>query len=416
MSVKKSKVVLAFSGGLDTSVILKWLQLHKNYEVVTFTADVGQGDEVEAAREKALMLGVKPENIHTMNLKNEFVERYVMPVFRSNAVYEGHYLMGTPIARPLIARKQIELAKSIGANAVAHGATGKGNDQIRFELTYFALEPSINVIAPWREWNFKGRADLMAFARENGVPVEMANDGTAQYSSDVNMVHATAEGRELEDPWKSPDPKSYSWVTSLENTPDQAEVITVSFERGDPVAVNGERLHPEKLLEVLNEIGAKHGVGRVDIVDTRYIGIKSRGLFETPGGTIWRYAHRAIESITLDKGVLQLKDELMPKYAELIYNGYWHAPERELLQALFDRSQKYVTGDVRLNLFKGNVIVEGRRSPFSLYDSALSSFEGESDFLPTDATGFIMLNALRLRLLARRAEKMQRQIIKGDVV
>jgi len=399
----KKKVVLAFSGGLDTSVILKWLQVRGEWDVITFTADVGQGGEVRAAREKALQLGVQAQNIHIVDLKDEFVEDYVAPVFRANAAYEGIYLMGTPIARPLIARKQVELAERTGAVAVAHGATGKGNDQIRFELTYLAVAPDIQIVAPWREWDFKGRSDLVRFAQENGVPVAVEQDGGAKYSSDVNLVHATAEGRELEDPWHAPGPNAYTWVRSLQAAPDEPEIITLDFERGDPVAIDGDHLRPAVLLQRLNALGAKHGIGRIDIVDTRYLGIKSRGLFETPGGTIWQVAHRAMESITLDRGEAHLKDELMPRYAELIYNGYWHAPERALLQTLIDESQKYVSGQVRLQLYKGNVLVQGRRSQFSLYDAGLSSFETERGFHAADATGFIALNALRLRLLAKRS-------------
>ncbi len=397
---KPRKIVLAFSGGLDTSVILKWLQLEYDAEIVTYTADLGQGEELEAARAQALSLGVKPENIFIEDLRHELVAEYAFPVYRANAVYEGYYLMGTPIARPLVAKRQIEIARQVGADAVAHGATGKGNDQLRFELAYYALSPDITVIAPWREWDMAGRADLIAFADAHGIPVAKDKLGEAPYSADANMLHISCEGKELEDPWITPEAEAWVRVVSPEEAPDSPTTIEVEFVQGDPVAIDGEALDPVAILTRLNDLGSANGIGRLDIVDGRYVGMKARGLFENPGGTIWQYAHRAIESITLDRGEAHLKDELMPRYAELIYNGFWFAPERAMLQALIDKSQERVTGTVRLKLYKGNVIVEGRKSPYSLYDRDLVSFEAGGAFRQDDATGFIRLNALRLRQLA----------------
>jgi argininosuccinate synthase len=398
---KIKKIVLAFSGGLDTSVILRWLQNEYDCEIVTFTADLGQGEELDIAREKALQLGVKPSNIYIEDLREALVRDYAMPVFRANAAYEGYYLMGTPIARPLIARRQVEIARLLDADAVAHGATGKGNDQLRFELGYYALDPNIRVIAPWREWNLGSRTDLVAYADKHGVPVHTDKRGEPPYSADANLLHISAEGKALEDPWIAPDEDVFTRTVSPEHAPDKSTLIEIDFERGDPVAIDGLRLSPADLLTRLNKIGGENGIGRLDIVDTRYVGIKSRGIFETPGGTIWQVAHRALESITLDKGESHLKDELMPRFAELVYNGYWFAPEREMLQALIDKSQERVTGTVRLKLYKGNIIVEGRKSPYSLYSQKHVTFESDQVFDPVDATGFVKINALRLRLLAQ---------------
>jgi argininosuccinate synthase len=395
--IKPRKIVLAFSGGLDTSVILKWLQLEYEAEIVTFTADLGQGVEVEEARHKALALGVKPENIFIEDLRDELVADYAFPMYRANAAYEGNYLMGTPIARPLVAKRQIEIAREVGADAVAHGATGKGNDQLRFELAYYALAPDIQVIAPWREWTMAGRAELIEFADLHGVSVAKDKRGAAPYSADSNLLHISCEGKSLEDPWLTPEDDAWVRVTSPQDAPDRPTTIEVEFSKGDPVAIDGVALHPVALLSRLNELGAENGIGRIDIVDTRYVGMKCRGLFETPGGTIWLQAHRAVESITLDRGEAHLKDELMPRYAELIYNGYWFSPEREMLQALIDKSQERVTGTVRLTLYKGNVIVEGRKSPNSLYRRDLVSFDEGGGYQQHDATGFIRINALRLR-------------------
>ncbi|MEV2193177.1 argininosuccinate synthase [Streptomyces phaeochromogenes] len=396
---KPRKIVLAFSGGLDTSVILKWLQIEYGAEIVTFTADLGQGEELEEARQKALALGVKPENIFVEDLRPEMVADYAFPMYRANAAYEGNYLMGTPIARPLVAKRQIEIARAVGADAVAHGATGKGNDQLRFELAYYALAPDVQVIAPWREWDLQGRAQLIKFADEHGIPVAKDKRGDAPYSADSNMLHISCEGKSLEDPWLTPEDDAWVRTKSPEEAPDQPTVIEIGFAKGDPVAIDGEAMDPVALLARLNELGAENGIGRIDIVDTRYVGMKCRGLFETPGGTIWLQAHRAVESITLDRGEAHLKDELMPRYAELIYNGYWFSPEREMLQALIDKSQERVTGTVRLKLYKGNVIVEGRKSPNSLYSQDLVTFEEGGPFRQSDATGFIRINALRLRQL-----------------
>jgi argininosuccinate synthase len=401
MKSSPKKIVLAFSGGLDTSVILKWLQINYDSEIFTFTADLGQGDEVEAARDKAISLGVPSRNVFVEDLRDELVASYAAPVFRANAAYEGDYLMGTPIARPLVAKRQIDIARAVGADAVAHGATGKGNDQLRFELAYYALAPDIRVIAPWRDWTLTGRAQLIEFADQHGLDVPKDKRGAPPYSSDANLLHVSCEGKLLEDPWTSPEDDAWSRTLSPEAAPDTPTSLEISFERGDPIALNGVRMGLANLLIRLNELGAENGIGRLDIVDTRYVGLKCRGLFETPGGTIWQAAHRAIESITLDRGEAHLKDELMPRYAELIYNGYWFAPEREMLQALIDKSQERVTGDVRVRLYKGNVIVEGRRSPNTLYSQALATFEEGGDYDQNDATGFIRINALRLRLLGR---------------
>ncbi|QCI28118.1 argininosuccinate synthase [Caminibacter pacificus] len=388
------KVVLAYSGGLDTSVILKWLQDKYNAEVVTFTADIGQGEEVEEAREKALKLGVKPENIFIEDLREEFVRDYVFPMFRANAIYEGEYLLGTSIARPLIAKRQIEIAKQVGAEAVAHGATGKGNDQVRFELGYYALKPDIKVIAPWREWDLNSREKLLAYAEKHGIPIQK-HGKKSPYSMDANLLHISYEGGILEDPWAEPEEDMWRWTVAPEKAPDKPEYIEIEFKNGDPIAINGSAMTPAQILETLNEYGKKHGIGRIDIVENRFVGMKSRGCYETPGGTILLKAHRAIESITLDKGEAHLKDEIMPKYAELIYNGFWFAPEREALQKLIDNTQKNVEGTVRLKLYKGNVQVVGRKSPKSLFSPEFATFEEDSVYNQKDAEGFIKLNALR---------------------
>ena len=398
-----NKVVLAYSGGLDTSIILKWLQETYGTEVVTFTADLGQGGEIEPAREKALMLGIKPENIYIEDLREEFVRDYVFPMFRANALYEGVYLLGTSIARPLIAKKQIEIARATGAGAVCHGATGKGNDQVRFELSYYALEPGIKIIAPWREWQFKSREDLIEFAARHQIPVAKDKRGEAPFSVDANLLHSSSEGKVLEDPAVEPPDYVYQRTISAEQAPDAATIVTIGFEKGDPVSLDGKKLSPATLLAKLNDLGRDNGIGRVDLVENRFVGMKSRGVYETPGGTILWHAHRAIESLTLDRGAMHLKDELMPRYAELVYNGFWFSPEREMLQALIDKSQESVDGDVRLKLYKGNVIVIGRESPKSLYSSTLVTFEDDRGaYDQKDAEGFIKLNALRLRTLAMR--------------
>jgi argininosuccinate synthase len=402
-----NKVVLAYSGGLDTSIILKWLQTTYRCEVVTFTADLGQGEELEPARRKAELLGIKPDNIFVEDLRDEFVRDYVFPMFRANAQYEGLYLLGTSIARPLIAKKQIEIAEKVGADAVAHGATGKGNDQVRFELTYYALKPDVTVIAPWREWDLTSRTKLIEFAEKHQIPIAKDKRGDAPFSVDANLLHASSEGKVLEDPAQEVPDYVYSRTLDPEQAPDTPTTIAVAFERGDPVAIDGERLGPAALLARLNELGRANGIGRLDLVENRFVGMKSRGMYETPGGTILSFAHRAIESITLDRGAAHLKDELMPKYAELIYNGFWFAPEREMLQALIDRSQEFVTGEVRLKLYKGGVHVVGRESPYSLYDQDLVTFEeGAVAYDHRDAAGFIKLNALRLRTLAQRKRKL----------
>jgi argininosuccinate synthase len=397
------KVVLAYSGGLDTSIILKWLQETYACEIVTFTADLGQGEELGPARRKAEMLGIKPQNIFIEDVREELVREYVFPMFRANALYEGVYLLGTSIARPLIAKKQVEIARRTGADAVCHGATGKGNDQVRFELAYYALEPGIKIIAPWRQWAFKGREELLEFARKHQIPIAKDKEGEAPFSVDANLLHSSSEGKVLEDPAREPPGIVYQRTISPEEAPDKATIVSIGFERGDAVSVDGTRLSPAALLTRLNELGRNNGIGRVDLVENRFVGMKSRGIYETPGGTILLAAHRAIESITLDRGAAHLKDELMPRYAELIYNGFWFAPEREMLQALIDKSQEHVEGEVRLKLYKGNVIVLGRESPKSLYSSTLVTFEDDRGaYDQKDAAGFIRLNALRLRTLAKR--------------
>ncbi|NWH07625.1 MAG: argininosuccinate synthase [Alphaproteobacteria bacterium] len=403
MTERVKKVVLAYSGGLDTSVILKWLQTAYGCEVVTFTADLGQGEELEPARKKAELLGIKPENIFIEDVREEFVRDYVFPMFRANALYEGQYLLGTSIARPLIAKKQIEIAAKTGADAVAHGATGKGNDQVRFELAYYALKPNVTIIAPWREWDLSSRTKLIAFAEAHQIPIAKDKRGEAPFSVDANLLHSSSEGKVLEDPDVAPDEMVYQRTLSPMDAPDRPTVITVGFERGDAVSIDGEPFSPATLLTKLNELGRANGIGRLDLVENRFVGMKSRGVYETPGGTILHAAHRAMESITLDRGAAHLKDELMPRYAELIYNGFWFAPEREMLQAAIDKSQELVTGTVRLKLYKGNVIVEGRSSPYSLYDQDLVTFEdGAVAYDHRDAEGFIKLNALRLRTLGKR--------------
>ena len=400
------KVVLAYSGGLDTSIILKWLQTEYNAEVVTFTADLGQGEELAPAREKALKMGIKPENIFIDDLREEFVRDFVFPMFRANAQYEGDYLLGTSIARPLISKRQIEIAKQVGADAVCHGATGKGNDQVRFELGYYALEPDIRVIAPWREWEFRSREALLDFAEKNQIPIAKDKRGEAPFSVDANLLHSSSEGKVLEDPAVEAPEFVHQRTISPEDAPDKATVITIGFEKGDAVSIDGVAMSPATLLTKLNELGHDNGIGRLDLVENRYVGMKSRGVYETPGGTILIAAHRGIESITLDGGAMHLKDQLMPKYAELIYNGFWFSPEREMLQAAIDLSQQKVSGTVRVKLYKGNVSVIGRESPNSLYDQDLVTFEeGVQAYDHNDAGGFIKLNALRLRVLAKRDRK-----------
>ncbi len=394
-----TKVVLAYSGGLDTSVILKWLQDTYDCDVVTFTADLGQGEEVDPARAKAEMMGIK--EIFIDDLREEFVRDYVFPMFRANAVYEGVYLLGTSIARPLIAKRQIEIAKEVGADAVAHGATGKGNDQVRFELGYYALKPDIKVIAPWREWDLNSRTKLIEYAQQHQIPIPKDKEGEPPYSTDANLLHISYEGKALEDPWVGPDESMFTRSGSPEKAPDEPTVMEIEFHCGDPVAINRVRLSPAALLTKLNEIAGANGIGRIDIVENRFVGMKSRGVYETPGGTILLPARRAVESLTLDKGALHLKDEIMPRYAELVYNGFWFSPEREMLQAAIDDSQKRVSGIVRLKLYKGNVIVEGRKSPNSLYDEDTVTFEADTVYDQRDAEGFIKLNALRLRLAGK---------------
>ncbi|MFG1283574.1 argininosuccinate synthase [Xanthobacter autotrophicus] len=401
------KVVLAYSGGLDTSVILKWLQTTYNCEVITFTADLGQGEELEPARKKAQLLGIKDENIFIEDVREEFVADYVFPMFRANAVYEGLYLLGTSIARPLIAKKQIEIARKMGADAVSHGATGKGNDQVRFELAYYALEPDITVIAPWREWDLTSRTRLLEFAEQHQIPIAKDKRGEAPFSVDANLLHSSSEGKVLEDPAEDAPDYVFQRTISPEEAPDEATLITIAFDKGDAVAINGEALSPASLLTKLNELGKANGIGRLDLVENRFVGMKSRGVYETPGGTILLAAHRGIESITLDRGAAHLKDELMPRYAELIYNGFWFSPEREMLQAAIDHSQAYVTGEVTVKLYKGNATVIGRKSPYSLYNQELVTFEeGAVAYDHRDAAGFIKLNALRLRTLGSRARKI----------
>ena len=403
------KVVLAYSGGLDTSIILKWLQTEYGAEVVTFTADLGQGEELAPAREKALKLGIKEENIFIDDLREEFVRDYVFPMFRANALYEGQYLLGTSIARPLIAKRQIEIARMVGADAVCHGATGKGNDQVRFELGYYALEPDIRVIAPWREWDFRSREHLLDFAEKHQIPIAKDKRGEAPFSVDANLLHSSSEGKVLEDPSVEAPEFVHQRTLSPEDAPDVATVITIGFEKGDPVSIDGERLSPAQLLTKLNQLGHDNGIGRLDLVENRFVGMKSRGVYETPGGTILLAAHRGIESITLDGGAMHLKDELAVKYAHLIYNGFWFSPEREMLQAAIDHSQAKVTGTVRVKLYKGNATVIGRESNESLYDQELVTFEdGAVAYDQKDAAGFIKLNALRLRVLGKRDARDRR--------
>ncbi len=398
MSTKKiKKVVLAYSGGLDTSIILRWLQETYGCEVVTFTADLGQGGELEPARKKAEMMGAK--QIFVEDLREEFVRDYVFPMFRANTLYEGVYLLGTSIARPLIAKRQIEIAIETGADAVAHGATGKGNDQVRFELGYYALKPDIRVIAPWREWDLTSRTKLIEYAEKHQIPIAKDKRGEAPYSTDANLLHISYEGKVLEDPWVEPHEDMFTRSVSPEKAPEKPTYIEIEFEHGDPVAVNGKKMSPATLLTHLNELGGDNGIGRLDLVENRYVGMKSRGVYETPGGTILSVAHRAIESLTLDRGAAHLKDELMPRYAELIYNGYWWSPEREMIQSLIDKSQANVTGTVKLKLYKGSATVAGRKSPVSLYSQQHVTFEEDSVYDQKDAQGFIKLNALRLRLL-----------------
>jgi len=403
--LKINKAVLAYSGGLDTSIILKWLQDTYDCEVVTFTADLGQGEEVEDARAKAVAGGVK--SIYIEDLREEFVRDFVFPMFRSNAIYEGEYLLGTSIARPLIAKRMIEIAESEGAGAVSHGATGKGNDQVRFELGFYALKPDVKVIAPWREWNLVSREDMLNFAEANGIPVERKREGSkSPYSMDANLLHISYEGYDLEDPWCEPSESMWRWSVSPEQAPDTPEYLELSYRGGDIVALNGKKMTPAEVLTELNRIGGKHGIGRIDIVENRFVGMKSRGCYETPGGTIMLKAHRAIESITLDREAAHLKDELMPRYAKLVYNGFWFAPERIMLQQMIDASQATVNGEVRLKLYKGNVVVVGRRSDDSLFDDRLCTFEDdEGAYDQRDAAGFIKLNALRLRLQALSERK-----------
>jgi argininosuccinate synthase len=407
MSKGVKKVVLAYSGGLDTSVILKWLQEAYGCEVVTFTADLGQGEELEPARKKALMLGIKPANIFIEDLREEFVRDYVFPMFRANALYEGQYLLGTSIARPLIAKKQIELAEKVGADAVAHGATGKGNDQVRFELTYYALKPDIRVIAPWREWELESRTKLIDFAEKHQIPIAKDKRGEAPFSVDANLLHSSSEGKVLEDPALEADSIVYQRTISPEEAPDKASYVEIGFERGDPVSIDGVAMSPATILTKLNEFGRANGIGRLDLVENRFVGMKSRGVYETPGGTILYTAHRGIESITLDRGAGHLKDEFMPKYAELVYNGFWFSPEREMLQAMVDKSQEFVSGTVRMKLYKGNATIVGRESPYSLYRQDYVTFEKDSVYDQKDAAGFIKLNALRLRLLAARNQSVK---------
>ena len=398
------KVVLAYSGGLDTSIILKWLQTELGAEVVTFTADLGQGGELEPARQKAEMMGIK--DIRIMDLREEFISDFVFPMFRANAQYEGVYLLGTSIARPLISKHLVDIAAETGADAVAHGATGKGNDQVRFELSAYALNPDIKVIAPWRDWSFKSRTDLLNFARDHQIPVPKDKQGEAPFSVDANLLHSSSEGKVLEDPWQEPPEFVHQRTVSPMEAPDAVTEIEIEFLKGDPIALNGKKLSPATLFAALNDLGRDNGIGRLDLVENRFVGMKSRGVYETPGGTILLHAHRAIESITLDRGAAHLKDEIMPRYAELIYNGFWYSPEREMLQALIDKSQEDVEGTVRLKLYKGNVIVTGRKSPKTLYSDTLVTFEDDRGaYDQKDAEGFIRLNGLRLRTLAARKSK-----------
>ncbi|MGH1464029.1 MAG: argininosuccinate synthase [Cognatishimia sp.] len=409
MSAPK-KVVLAYSGGLDTSIILKWLQTEYGCEVITFTADLGQGEELEPARQKAEMLGIKPENIHIEDLREEFVRDFVFPMFRANAVYEGLYLLGTSIARPLISKRLIEIAEANNADAVSHGATGKGNDQVRFELAAYALNPDIAVIAPWREWDLGSRTKLIEFAEKHQIPIAKDKRGEAPFSVDANLLHTSSEGKSLEDPAEDAPEYVYQRTVSPEEAPDTPEFIEIGFEKGDPVSINGVDMSPATVLTELNAYGRKHGIGRLDLVEGRYVGMKSRGIYETPGGTIMLEAHRGIESITMDRGAMHLKDELMPKYAELIYNGYWYSPEREMLQAAIDASQDHVTGTVRVKLYKGHVRTVGRWSDHSLYSEEHVTFEEDMGaYDQTDAAGFIQLNALRLKLIAMRNKRVAKK-------
>ncbi len=393
-SVKK--VVLAYSGGLDTSVILRWLQDEYNCEVVTFTADIGQGEEVEPARAKAEMMGIK--EIYVEDLREEFVRDFVFPMFRANALYEGTYLLGTSIARPLISKRQIEIAEAVGADAVSHGATGKGNDQVRFELAYYALKPDIKIIAPWREWDLSSRTKLIEYAEKHQIPIPTDKRGEAPYSADANLLHISCEGKALEDPWQEAEEYIYTRSVSPEAAPDKSTYVEIDFEQGDPVAIDGVKMSPATLLTKLNQLGGDNGIGRMDIVENRFVGMKSRGVYETPGGTILFNARRGVESLVLDRAATHLKDELMPRYAEMVYNGFWFAPEREMLQAAIDQSQKLVTGTTRMKLYKGNASVVGRKSPNSLYSEEIATFEADTVYDQSDATGFIRLNALRLRL------------------
>ena len=408
MSDAPKKVVLAYSGGLDTSIILKWLQTEYGCEVITFTADLGQGEELEPARAKAELLGIKPENIHIEDVREEFVRDYVFPMFRANAVYEGQYLLGTSIARPLIAKRLVELAQQHGADAVAHGATGKGNDQVRFELSAYALDPSIKVIAPWRIWDLTSRTKLIEFAEANQIPIAKDKRGEAPFSVDANLLHTSSEGKALENPAEQAPDYVYQRTVNPDDAPDQPEYIEVTFEKGDAVAINGQAMSPATLLAALNDYGGRHGIGRLDFVENRFVGMKSRGIYETPGGTILLEAHRGIEQITLDSGSGHLKDSLMPRYAELIYNGFWFSPEREMLQALIDKSQEYVSGTVRLKLYKGLVTCVGRWSDMSLYSEAHVTFEEDAGaYDQKDAAGFIKLNALRLKLIGNRNARVK---------
>ena len=402
-----NKVVLAYSGGLDTSIILKWLQEEYGCEVVTFTADIGQGEELEPARAKATAMGIK--QIYIDDLREEFVRDFVFPMFRANAIYEGEYLLGTSIARPLIAKRLVEIANETGADAISHGATGKGNDQVRFELGAYALKPGVKVIAPWREWNLNSREKLMSYAKKHQIPIDFAKAGKkSPYSMDANLLHISYEGGGLEDPWWEPEEDMWRWTVSPEKAPDQPEYIELTYKKGDIVAINGKKLSPAKVLAQLNALGGKHGVGRLDLVENRYVGMKSRGAYETPGGTIMLRAHRAIESITLDREVAHLKDELMPRYASLVYNGYWWSPERLMLQKMIDESQQFVNGVVRIKLYKGNVTVAGRKSDDSIFDATIATFEDDGGaYNQKDAEGFIKLNALRMRIQALRGRTLR---------
>lgn len=411
MKKEVKKVVLAYSGGLDTSVILKWLQDEYKCEVVTFTADLGQGEELEPARIKALEFGIKPENIFIDDLREEFVKDYVFPMFRANTIYEGEYLLGTSIARPLIAKRQAEIAKITGADGVSHGATGKGNDQVRFEMGYLGQDSTLTIIAPWREWDLNSREKLLAYAKDHGISIDKkhldadGNPAVSPYSMDANLLHISYEGLHLEDPNAEPEDKMWLWTNSPENAPDEAEYIEIGYAHGDPVTLNGEALSPATMLKTLNEIGGKHGIGRIDIVENRFVGMKARGCYETPGGTIMLKAHRAIESITLDREAAHLKDEMMPRYAKLIYNGFWFSPEREMLQAAINKTQEYVNGTVRLKLYKGNVMVVGRASADSLFNPEYSTFEEDEVYNQKDAEGFIKLNALRFIIAGKARNK-----------